>query len=58
LSICKEIVERHGGRITISSDLGKGTTFIVWLPVAKEGEQDEMEQDLSKVGSTPSKALG
>jgi signal transduction histidine kinase len=58
LSICKEIVERHGGRITISSDLGKGTTFIVWLPVAKEGEEDEMGQDLSKVGSTPSKALG
>jgi two-component system sensor histidine kinase/response regulator len=32
LPIVKAIVEAHAGRIDIESDLGKGTTFSVWLP--------------------------
>jgi two-component system phosphate regulon sensor histidine kinase PhoR len=34
LSIVKHIVERHRGRLTIESELGKGTTAHVLLPVA------------------------
>jgi signal transduction histidine kinase len=33
LSICKSIMEAHGGRISAESIPGKGTTFYLYLPV-------------------------
>jgi signal transduction histidine kinase len=36
LSITKALVELHGGRIWATSELGKGTTFWLTLPVATE----------------------
>ncbi|MBI4422751.1 MAG: hypothetical protein HY554_03435 [Elusimicrobia bacterium] len=33
LSICKRIVEMHGGTIWVESEVGKGTTFLFRLPV-------------------------
>jgi GAF domain-containing protein/nitrogen-specific signal transduction histidine kinase len=33
LAIVKEIVELHGGRVTVESQEGQGTTFIIWLPL-------------------------
>lgn len=32
LAICKEIVEHHQGRICVESEVGKGTTFSIYLP--------------------------
>ena len=34
LSISRRIVSEHGGVITVESELGIGSTFVVWLPTA------------------------
>ncbi|MGE5643868.1 MAG: sensor histidine kinase [Byssovorax cruenta] len=34
LAIVKEIIEAHGGRISVRSELGHGTTFVIHLPLA------------------------
>jgi signal transduction histidine kinase len=36
LAICREIVEGHGGRLDVESVVGRGTTFIVTLPLHSE----------------------
>lgn len=35
LSYVKAIVEKHGGEISVDSELGKGSTFRIFLPFAK-----------------------
>jgi signal transduction histidine kinase len=36
LSTSYKIVERHGGRILVDSEIDRGTTFEVWLPLQPE----------------------
>src|SRR5581483_3515175 len=38
LAIAHAIVERHGGRIEVESELGKGTKFSIHLPMAAQSE--------------------
>lgn len=36
LSICHGIVDKLGGRISVSSEVGKGSTFVVTLPIDQQ----------------------
>jgi signal transduction histidine kinase/DNA-binding response OmpR family regulator len=44
LSLTKELVELHGGEITVTSTAGKGTCFVVQLPQGKKHlKEDEIQ---------------
>ncbi len=46
LSLVKEIIESHGGTITVTSKLGTGSTFSIKLPLHVEKKnKSEMEDD-------------
>ncbi len=50
LSICKAIVEQHGGAMGIDSECGKGTTFFFDLPIAgpQLGKKPAAAEDADK----------
>ena len=43
LKIAKDFVDVHGGTIACVSDIGKGTTFTVRLPIAQREMEVEKE---------------
>ena len=52
LPLAQSIVEAMGGRLTAQSELGKGSTFVIHLPVAA-GRKVEVKQSAEK--SAPNK---
>lgn len=49
LTISYAIIKKHNGHIEVESELGKGTTFHIYLPVSTEQapiEKEEEEQDI------------
>ncbi|OME91216.1 histidine kinase [Paenibacillus amylolyticus] len=44
LNICKELVELHGGALTVHSELGKGSVFSFDLPLADEAADQAQSQ--------------
>jgi two-component system phosphate regulon sensor histidine kinase PhoR len=41
LAIVKDIADIHEARVEVESELGRGTTFKVWLPINNAEEKDE-----------------
>jgi signal transduction histidine kinase len=41
LSISARIIDSFGGRITVESAKGKGTRFVIWLPVMEPVTSDQ-----------------
>lgn len=38
LSLVRTVIERHGGKVWVSSEAGIGSTFSFWLPLLQESE--------------------
>ncbi|MBW2341652.1 MAG: cache domain-containing protein [Deltaproteobacteria bacterium] len=41
LAVSYGIVQRHGGTIRVQSEVGRGTTFTIWLPVKEQAGEHE-----------------
>jgi PAS domain S-box-containing protein len=44
LSTSFSIVERHGGRIVVNSEVGRGTVFEVWLPITAPRDESPVDR--------------
>jgi signal transduction histidine kinase len=42
LALAKELAELHGGRLTVESELGRGSTFRLWLPKGQDHIRPEV----------------
>jgi two-component system, NtrC family, sensor kinase len=44
LALSYGIVEKHLGKIDVQSEIGKGTTFRIWLPIRQTVEKNDISQ--------------
>jgi signal transduction histidine kinase/CheY-like chemotaxis protein len=52
LAICRQIVEHYGGVIYVRSKVGKGSTFVVELPLERTKPEVKREQPQEEKGQT------
>lgn len=45
LAITRQIAEQHGGTVTLSSELGAGAEFVIWLPADEPAGLDAVTSD-------------
>lgn len=45
LAITRQIAEQHGGTVTLSSELGAGAEFVIWLPIGEPSPLDSVSAD-------------
>lgn len=50
LSICKQIIYGHGGRMEVKSKLGEGTILMVFLPRSRKPQPGEKEKECKNPG--------
>jgi signal transduction histidine kinase len=58
LTVCRNIVQEHGGRIELSSQPGAGTTFRVFLPVQPSGHAKTTARSEGALPATDDPAIG
>ena len=46
LAITKRIIDAHDGSISVESELGKGSTFVIHLPVLKQANKIDQEEEI------------
>ncbi len=45
MSVSYGIIKRHGGKIEVESEVGKGTTITLWLPISKKMRNLDRENE-------------
>jgi signal transduction histidine kinase len=55
LSAAREIIRLHGGRISVASRVGEGSTFVFSLPAARPRKHQEVRADNEQAGDLSSR---